>query len=315
MRIAILGATREIAKDLILTFAKSETHSLALFARRPETVKQWLNDISCNHVCEAHSFDQFQTSDHFDAIINFVGVGNPAKTAALGAGIFDITSKYDDLALQYVEVHPNCKYIFLSSGAAYCSTFDEPANENTKSSIDLNHLKPQDWYGVAKLHAECRHRAMPHLAIVDVRVFNYFSHTQNMSSRFLITDIIRAIRDKAIFETSNAFMMRDYLHPSDFYQLVKRILNSPPINAGVDCYSKSPIDKHQLLSVMAREFSLTYKVLTYESAIQTTGSKPNYYSMNQNAFLKFKYEPRFSSEEAVIEQTRLSLKTSMGSSC
>jgi hypothetical protein len=43
------------------------------------------------------------------------------------------------------------------------------------------------------MHAEAKHRALFNFSIVDVRVFNYFSHTQDMNARFLITDIVRAI--------------------------------------------------------------------------------------------------------------------------
>ena len=39
----------------------------------------------------------------------------------MGASIFDVTLKYDEMALDYVRQHPDCRYIFLSSGAAYDS--------------------------------------------------------------------------------------------------------------------------------------------------------------------------------------------------
>jgi hypothetical protein len=56
------------------------------------------------------------------------------------------------------------------------------------------------------LHAEAKHRALFNFSIVDVRVFNYFSHTQDMNARFLITDIVRAIKNKiiSIITPSNA---------------------------------------------------------------------------------------------------------------
>ncbi len=309
MRVAIFGATSEIAKDLILSCAKNNTHSLVLFARRPEAIEQWLTSVQVAHQYATHSFEQFQISDPYDAIINFVGVGNPAKTAKLGAGIFDITWKYDDLALQYVEAHPTCKYIFLSSGAAYCSTFEEPANVNTKTDLNINHLRPQDWYGVAKLHAECRHRALPHLPIVDIRIFNYFSHTQDMAARFLITDIIRAIQNKTTLETSPHFMARDYLHPADFYQLIQLILDTKPCNAAVDCFSQKPIDKLHLLKIMQKEFGLIYEIANAEQGIKSTGNKPYYFSQNKKAGDDFNYSPIYSSESALIEQTRRSLNT------
>jgi len=37
-----------------------------------------------------HDYDAFSDDEHFDAILNFVGVGNPALAAAMGASIFDL---------------------------------------------------------------------------------------------------------------------------------------------------------------------------------------------------------------------------------
>lgn len=44
MRIAILGATSQIAKDLIHSCATRSAHELVLFARRVEVLRQWLED-------------------------------------------------------------------------------------------------------------------------------------------------------------------------------------------------------------------------------------------------------------------------------
>ena len=43
MRIAILGATSQIARDLIVSLAASEDISLHLFARRTDVAKKWLD--------------------------------------------------------------------------------------------------------------------------------------------------------------------------------------------------------------------------------------------------------------------------------
>jgi short-subunit dehydrogenase len=40
VRIAILGATSQIAKDLVLYFFKKNNHDLVLFARRPVVVTE-----------------------------------------------------------------------------------------------------------------------------------------------------------------------------------------------------------------------------------------------------------------------------------
>lgn len=304
MRIAILGATSQIAKDLILSFAEHSEHELVLYARRPEAVTQWMTDVHVSQRYEVADFAAFTTNEHFDAILNFVGVGNPAQAAAMGASIFDVTLRYDELALGYVRQHPTCRYIFLSSGAAYGSNFETPADANTKAVIDINHLQAQDWYGVAKLHAECRHRALAHLPIVDIRVFNYFSHTQDIEARFLITDIVRAIRDKTVLQTSSDYIVRDYLHPSDFCQLVSVMLAAPlDTNTAVDCYSLASIDKPTLLATMQEKFGLQFERSHGDSGINATGSKPNYYSLNRRA-ADFGYVPTMSSIEGICFETK-----------
>ena len=301
MHIAILGATSQIAKDLILAFAKQDNHELLLFARRPEIVIHWLVSVGLSGRYAVKDFETFNTDEHFDAILNFVGVGDPAQAAAMGSSIFDVTLKYDQLALSYLEQHTHCRYLFLSSGAAYSTSFDAPVDENTKATVAINNLQPQDWYAVAKLHAECRHRSLAHLPIIDIRVFNYFSHTQDISARFLITDIVRAIRDKTVLKTSADYIVRDYIHPSDFYKLVVALLASPATNAVVDCYSKAPIDKPALLAAMQDNFDLRYEIIDASVGVNATGSKPHYYSLNTKA-TDFGYQPSLTSLEGLITE-------------
>lgn len=303
MRIAILGATSEIAKDLVLSLCAQSTHELLLYARRPGVVSQWLASVGLVGRYSVADFTAFNADRRFEAIINFVGVGDPAQAAVMGAAIFDVTLKYDELALDYVRQRPECRYVFLSSGAAYGSSFNEPVDENTQAVIAINNLPPQEWYAAAKLHAECRHRALSHLPIVDIRVFNYFSHTQDMSARFLITDILRSIRDKTVLQTSAGYITRDYLHPSDFYRLVIAILTSPAANAVVDCYSKAPIDKSDLLAVMQEKFGLRYNIVETIASVNATGNKPCYYSLNARA-ANFGYQPGLTSEDGILMEAK-----------
>ena len=307
MRLAILGATSQIAKDLVQSYAAQSSHELVLYARRPDVVVQWLTRVGLADRYAVADFATFGANEHFDAILNFVGVGDPAQAAAMGATIFDVTLKYDELALDYVRQHPNCRYLFLSSGAAYGASFDAPVDANTKATIAINNLQPQDWYAVAKLHAECRHRSLAHLPIVDIRVFNYFSHTQDMEARFLITDIVRAIRDKTVLKTSAAYMVRDYLHPSDFFGLVSAILAAPATNAVLDCYSKAPIDKTSLLAALQEKFGLNYELVQTAAGVNATGSKPHYYSLNKQAG-DFGYQPGMTSLDGILKEVAVRLQ-------
>ena len=310
MHIAIFGATSQIAKDLVQSFAAHSAHQLSLFARNPQVVTQWLQQsglagLEVRH--QVYDFSQVPTDAHFDAILNFVGVGNPAQAQAMGASIFEVTLQYDAMALQYLQKHPTCRYIFLSSGAAYGSDFDAPVDAHTRATFALNQLQAQDWYGVAKLHAECRHRALAHLPIVDIRVFNYFSHTQDMSARFLITDIFRAIASNSELRTSPLNIVRDYLGPDDFYQLVQCILDAPATNTVVDCYTQAPVEKTRLLSALQERYGLQYSFTDSATGVNATGYKKNYFSTNHCA-QQFGYRPCKSSLDSIFHEFDISLR-------
>lgn len=312
MRIAILGATSQIAKDLIISFSSEKDIYFFLFARRPGDVINWLDSVDMADrflVAEYSEFGQHK----YEAIVNFVGVGNPAKTMSMGDEIFNVTLRFDDLALDYLKENPTCRYLFLSSGAAYGPVFNEPVSCETPATIAINNLQPNEWYGVAKLYAECRHRALAELPIIDIRVFNYFSRSQDLSARFLMSDILRAICDKRILQTSPEYIVRDFLHPSDFHRLVSALLAAPKTNAVVDCYSRAPVDRPTLLTAMQENFGLQYETVAASAAMNATGSKPYYYSLNRHA-ADFGYQPVFTSLEGVLEESAaiLQLRT-MGS--
>lgn len=304
LKIAIFGATSQIARDLILSFSNQGNCNLFLFARRPDVVVSWLEHHGLLHKFPVAGFDSFNAARQFDCIINFVGSGNPAQVMAMGASIFDVTLSYDEMVLDYLHHHPACRYLFLSSGAAYCSSFSEPVDETSKAEIPINNIKPSDWYAVAKLHAECRHRSLRHLSIVDIRIFNYFSHTQDISARFFITDILRAIRAGETLITSASNIVRDYIGPMDFSNLVSLILDAPSINIVIDSYTRSPIDKLTLLSEMRRQFGLKYDVTEMPADISATGNKLNYFSRNRRAEI-FGYAPSYTSLETVLNEARL----------
>jgi nucleoside-diphosphate-sugar epimerase len=234
MRIAILGATSQIAGDLIQSLCSAGGCELYLYARRPSSVISPVNIQSRALIKHVGDYDSFGLDFKFDALINFVGAGNPAAVAKMGSDIFDVTWKFDQLALNYIRKNSRCRYIFLSSGSAYGSDFDRPVLIESTSKIPINNLTQQDWYGAAKLHAECRHRSYKDLPIIDFRVFNYFSASQDINSNFLISDIIRSIRDKVIFKTTSVNIYRDYLHPHDFLNLILSVLSSPPANSAID---------------------------------------------------------------------------------
>jgi len=304
VRIAIFGGTSQIAKDFILTSSYFSNDEFILFSRATKTVNYWLGENGLAGRHSAYDYVELETSSPYDAILNFVGVGDPAKALEMGSAIFEVTEQYDKLAINYLRRHPQCRYIFMSSGSAYLSDFQAPANTATASALKLNQMNHCDWYGISKMYTEARHRADPQLAIVDIRIFNYFSHTQNMGAAYFMTQIAQSISNKTILTTSSDPMVRDYLHPLDFYQLVSKILKSPAINCAVDAYSQGPIDKVTLLNAMELSFGLQYEVSNITSHPNATGLKPFYYSEDHSAS-RFGYEPQYSSLEGLKRELSL----------
>ena len=303
MKIAILGATSQIAKDLILSFSTRKDCILLLFSRDVILLEKWISNLNLGDKCNALDYLEFSVERKYDVIINFVGAGNPLKIQKMGMDIFNITSQYDNMAIEYIKNHKETKYIFLSSGAVYGGNYQEPINCDSVAVSNINNIKPTDYYALAKLSAEIKHRSLAEFFIVDVRVFNYFSHRQNMEAKFLITDITRSIRNRKLFKTSALNILRDFITPIDFYNVIRSIIGCSSLNKALDCYTKSPISKFDLLTGLANEFELKYEFDKTVSFIDATSFKMNYYSTCKS-LENIGYSPKYSSMEGVSSEIR-----------
>ena len=305
MRVAILGATSQIAKDLIIPLSKRL--NLTLFCRNTGVVEKWLYSINLSSEIHVKTYRSFNNHEKYDVIINFVGIGDPAKTKIIGNDIFNITEKYDDIALNYIKTNKSTKYIFISSGSVYGGNYCEPVNENSCSKINVNNITSTEWYAIAKLYAEAKHRSLYDLNIVDIRIFNYFSYTVDLSSEFLISHIVRSIKTGAKLLTSSENIVRDYIGRKDFFTMISLIVNQSETNSVVDLYSRSPVDKLTLLSEMKKMFGLKYEFVNSTVGINATGSKVNYFSENRRAE-SFRYTPSLSSIDMIVSETNKILK-------
>ena len=301
MRIAILGATSQIAQDLLLSFSRHKSYEFSLYGLNVELLEEWINIVNLDKKYQIQEYSNFNNNQKYDLIINFVGIGDPAKVQEMGNNIFKITEQYDEMVLEYLKCNKETKYIFLSSGAVYGGDYEKPVNENTVAMIDINNLGPTNWYTIAKLYAEAKHRSLSDLPIVDIRVFNYFSHMQDMSASFLITHIVRAIKNREVFKTSEDNIVRDFITPPDLYNLIQVIIDFSPINTVLDCYTKSPISKFELLYELKNKFGLYYKIDKNIDMVNATGSKINYYSVNKVAE-GIGYDPNNTSLEGVVRE-------------
>ena len=150
MRVAILGATSQIAQDLILSFSKNQHYDFSLFGRNVALLEKWINNENLSEEYQVQEYSEFGHHQKYDVIINFVGIGDPAKAQKMGSDIFKVTEQYDDMALEYLKQHNETKYIFLSSGAVYGGNYQEPVDKGAVATIDINNLKSTDWYAISK---------------------------------------------------------------------------------------------------------------------------------------------------------------------
>lgn len=304
MRIAILGANSHIAGDLIYGLSKDPKYQLYLFSRRLPEMHAWLakNELTNRHF--AAGYDVFHRGQ-YDVIINFVGAGCPIQVQKMGNSIIEVTKRFDLMVIDYLEAHSNCKYIFISSGAVHDELFDNMPSYHKPRHCSDDQLSSVDWYGLSKKYAEENHRKLQSLSIVDIRVFSYFSHTQRLDTHFLMSDVIHALYNNSELVVSNDVTVRDYLHREDFYQIIEIFIHAEHLNDAIDCYTRSPVEKIQLLDAIKRDFGLRYSV---EDKIQqrASRSKSYYYSDNHRAE-SFGYFPKWGSLNSVISEVSLLL--------
>ena len=285
MNIAILGATSHIAKGLIFRFlGKDEVH-LDLYTRSSSRMMDFLNSIKKNSSKSYlihQGYSDFLTNSH-DVVINCVGVGTQNKLKGNYSLYFTVTEKYDNMVIDYLlKKNPDALYISFSSGAVYGRDFSEPATRNTINSLLVNDLKPTDYYAIARLNAETKHRALSHLNIVDLRLFSFFSRFIDLTDNYFMTELLNCVINKDTFHTNKQNMIRDFIHPQEIFILLKKCLEIPIINQAFDIRSRKPVDKWSIINYFQDQFGLKIKTDETDSCDSGTGSKENYYSNYKN---------------------------------
>jgi nucleoside-diphosphate-sugar epimerase len=256
--IAILGATGQIAKGLAAELVGE--YSLALYARRPNAVEEFLvaSGLARRNV-SVHGLDEPFAADTA-AIVNAIGTGDPRAIRALGRAIETVTETFDLRALAHLERHRDTRYVFLSTGAVYGPDYDEPGRPEWLLNQSQAALGAGDFYPYAKLRAEARHRVRPDLSIADIRIFGYFSRYIDMEGGFLMSEIARALLRRETFRTDATDFARDYMGPRDFAQLVRCLLRCDCGYRLVEAYSAAATTKSAILKRLSREFAFSWEI-------------------------------------------------------
>lgn len=297
MKIAILGATGHIAKNLVYYFRRDSRYELFLFARNQGAVHEFLKATEGELVPIIAGFDLFPGGD-YDAVINCVGIADPQKQKNAGVELFRLTERFDDLVLDYLAGHEKVVYVNFSSGAVYGTAFDSGVEANAVASIAVNGITPADYYRIAKLNAEAKHRAMADRNIIDLRVFSFFSRFIDLKSGFLLAEMMRCVIERRPFYTDAVDIVRDYVAPSDLFSLVKLCVASNGINQPIDAYSAGPIRKSELITLFSSDFGLETRI-DEEARVSPTGVKLAYYSANHVATSLLNYIPALASRDAI----------------
>ena len=309
MNIAILGAGH-VAKNLITGLALN--HHLTIFSRQYDRVEDLLPNESAALVgVDANRIDTFGSSPYHQAIINCIGAGTPEKLHALGPGIFALTERFDDIVLAYLHQHPSAVYINFSSGAVY-GTSDQPFDKNSEFRLDLALIAPSDAYRVAKLNSEAKHRAHASCSIIDLRLFNVFSRHIDLTSSYLMTDIVNAVVGGTELVTDAQDITRDYVHPSDLCQLVERCFRAGPINRAFDAYSGATARKHEILKQFGELFGLKARITAEHTRASVAGARCCYAPHNRDAGDLLGYMPHYTSMDTLLDETVALLEMSPG---
>jgi nucleoside-diphosphate-sugar epimerase len=309
MNIAIMGATSHIAKGLIDRFLKRGDDHVYLFSRTGDKVQYFLDAIgragSGKHtVCTDY---QAFSSHSYDVIINCVGVETRNKHDCDFTRYFTVTEECDGLAIGYLQnTNPDALYFSFSSGAVYGKGFLSPADECSVNSIQVNHVAPEDYYGIARINAEAKHRAHCTLRIIDLRIFAYFSRYINLKDGYFITDVMEAILHNKVLVTDSTNIVRDYLHPEDLFAMIDKCVRADKINHAIDVNSSHPVSKQEILDYFSSEYGLKYESRNFSENASATGAKINYYSTCKRA-AQIGYVPRFSSMDTLQDEARFIL--------
>lgn len=302
-QIAILGATGHIGKSLAASYiSQPDTAQLYLFARDREKMRSFLALLPGPHAQQqVLGFENFHDHD-YDLVINCVGFGSPRKLQENLENIFRITASFDDMVLKYLTDHPQTLYVNMSSGAVYGLDFSQSVDEKSQARFNLNNFKAEEFYGIAKLHCEAKHRALPHFNIVDLRIFGYFSRHIGLNDKFLLSEIITCLKNEQVLVTSPVNIWRDFLHPQDLVSLINSCLLHCPLNTYYDAYSRKEVGKFELLDFFAETYGLEYGIDESYQPLAVTGQKSHYYPVGRKAE-KIGYVPSHTSIEGIRTET------------
>ena len=309
--VAIFGATGHVAKNLIHYFLNNTKDNLFLFSRNKSNLQSFVSSISNDNSITNDNrilYTSYENlhSQSFDIIINCIGISNPSDIKTHKNKILALSKKYDDVILEYLQKHIFCQYLNFSSGIVYGNFLQPPHDELSSNSIS-NDLLHNEYY-LSKIYLEKKHRSLPSLNIIDIRIFSFFSKFINLNTDFFITKIIKSINNNEEFFTTGEIFFRDFIHPKDLFQLIYSCMKNPKLNFAIDAYSRSPISKYDILEEFSNHYNLKYSFKDNLKINESTEFKKYYYSLSRKA-QNIEYAPIYSSLETLLDESASLIKS------
>lgn len=311
MNLAIFGASGHIGKNLIYYLKDDEHLKISCFSRSVEKISGFISAIKAEN-CIPVTYDEF-LNERYDAVINCIGIGDPAALKYAKDQIFRLTEYYDNLILDNLKKNQSTVYINISSGAVYGTDFKKPADKSFITEIDINNITTIEHYRIAKLNSEVKHRSLSDFKIIDLRIFGFFSRFIELDKDFLLCNIIKSLLEENIFITGSENIYRDFIHPQDFVKIIKKCISTHEINQAFDVISKAPVSKFEILSFFEKNYNLKVKIDPETGFDSVTGNKLNYYSINDNILSELGFRPSYGSLDTIKMESEIILNNSLKS--
>lgn len=300
IKVAILGATGYIGRSLVAT-ADAHGFEIVSFSRDVSRAKKVFASYNIDDQ-SVSSYDSF-LDQNFDVVINATGIGSPREITNNPTKVFSVTEEMDSLIFYYLDKYPNTRVFNISSGSVYGLSAGQPIEKGILATFDPSHLDPGNYYSLAKLHSEAKHRAWSDHNIVDLRVFAFISRWLDTDETFFIAEVANCLLNDKVFYTKQSDMVRDYCTADDLWKVIEFLCDRPAQNAVFDMQSKSPVAKFELLDHLSLKFGLKYKVSKELMDQSPTGQKNAYYSKS-NALTNSGFIPHFTALENLSSELK-----------
>jgi nucleoside-diphosphate-sugar epimerase len=300
-KIAILGATGYVGRSLVREFfLEKKSYHLSLFSRSKEKLHTHIPETPKKVEYSAHSYDDFHKGE-YDVIINCTGISSSPNVQKNPFELFKVTEEVDSLVIDYLHHNPKALYVNISSGVVYGENFETSVTEKSKTILPAGFFEGGESYAITKINAEAKHRALSAYNIVDIRVFGFFGALVDVDSPFLMSEIVKSLRDKKVFVTNKDDIIRDYVTACDLLTLITLVMKKTTINDYFDIYSKKPISKFALLKALTKKYKLDYTI-TVPTAKTKMIAKNAYFSKSKKATTVLGYKPERTSLDGILSE-------------